>query len=210
PSVAVHPDGRQLYIACLDPEGPFGSIVTIDTASNAVVARVRVCIYPGGVAVDPQGAHVFAANPSCDAIWVIDSATNAVSHIVPLPSGSVPYDLDIGPACLRDADCDDNNPCTDDRCDSVTGACIHTNNAAPCSDDGNPCTLDTCSGGTCTHPSNAAPCDDGNACTTTDHCLNGSCVGGPPLDCDDGNPCTVDTCSAAGGCIHTPILSCAL
>ena len=108
--VAVHPDGRQIYGACRDPE----SLVTIDLASNAVVARVPVCLYPGGVAVDPEGAHVFAANTGCDALWVIDTAANAVSHILPLPSGSAPRGIAVGPVCLRDADCDDNNPLPDE------------------------------------------------------------------------------------------------
>ncbi|HMF40321.1 MAG TPA: hypothetical protein VKQ32_06495, partial [Polyangia bacterium] len=40
----------------------------------------------------------------------------------------------------------DNNVCTDDHCDAA-GACVHTNNTAPC-DDGNACTTgDTCGAG---------------------------------------------------------------
>ncbi len=45
--------------------------------------------------------------------------------------------------------CDDGNPCTDDVCDTATGLCVFTNNAAAC-DDGDACTSgDFCSNGTC-------------------------------------------------------------
>ncbi len=38
---------------------------------------------------------------------------------------------DMTPACLSDAECDDLNPCTDDKCDPKVG-CQHTNNQAEC------------------------------------------------------------------------------
>ena len=65
-------------------------------------------------------------------------------------------------ACQSNADCGDNNPCTDDACQNPgtpTAACVHVNNTAPCSD-GNACTRnDACQGGICI--GNADP-----ACTT--------------------------------------------
>ncbi len=72
--------------------------------------------------------------------------------------------------------CGDDDPCTDDLCDSATG---------------------------CLHPPNDAPCEDGNACTEADRCRHGTCVGGPAPDCDDGNVCTTDTCDPATGCVHS-------
>jgi hypothetical protein len=127
--------------------------------------------------------------------------------------------------CTVDAECDDDNPCTDDAC--IGGACQNTPNTEPC-DDGNACTTgDTCSQGTCggspvdcddnnvctddscdpvtgcVNTDNEAPCDDGNACTTGDTCSAGDCVGGPALDCDDGNGCTDDSCDSATGCVQT-------
>jgi len=52
------------------------------------------------------------------------------------------------PDCIEAADCYDNNICTDDACDSITG-CTYTYNNSPC-DDGNPDTLnDVCSNGLC-------------------------------------------------------------
>jgi uncharacterized repeat protein (TIGR01451 family) len=93
-------------------------------------------------------------------------------------------------ACQSNAECGDNNPCTDDTCQNPgtpTAACVHVNNTASCS--------------------------DGNACTGPDTCSGGLCVGGPNVctcqsnaDCDDHNPCTDDTCQNPGtttaACVH--------
>lgn len=83
-------------------------------------------------------------------------------------------------ACLpaTAVDCDDNNPCTTDRCDQELG-CVNT--------------------------PNMNPCDDGNICTIDDRCTDGKCQGGATLPCDDNNPCTADYCSSLHGCMHTPV-----
>ncbi len=128
--------------------------------------------------------------------------------------------------CTSAAQCDDENPCTDDTC--VQGKCVNTNNTAPCDDgqacsendvcsdgvcsgtavgcdDGNPCTNDSCDDSEgCVYIPNSAPCDDDNACTIGDVCSNGSCVGGDALTCDDGNECTDDSCDPASGCVYSP------
>jgi len=124
------------------------------------------------------------------------------------------------------ANCDDQNPCTDDLCDPTTG-CYHNFNNAPC-DDGNACTTgDTCSMGQCVsgaplvcddlnvctddfcdpkrgcvYVPNTNPCDDNNVCTLGDSCVDGRCVGGALVDCDDGNVCTDDLCDPLTGCYH--------
>lgn len=72
--------------------------------------------------------------------------------------------------------CNDNNLCTDDSCNEVTG---------------------------CVFAANTLPCDDNNQCTTDDQCKNKVCTGGPLVDCGDGNPCTDDLCVNGEGCIHT-------
>ena len=73
--------------------------------------------------------------------------------------------------------CDDNNVCTTDSCDPITGCANTANNAA---------------------------CDDGDVCTEQDVCASGSCQPGKTVctvcqtdgDCnDDGNPCTTPACS---------------
>ena len=114
-------------------------------------------------------------------------------------------DTCAGGVCVPGAlkGCDDANPCTDDSCDTGTGACINLSNSAPC-DDKNACTEDdVCAAKAC--KGSPLDCDDDVACTqdTCDPasgCVN-STQGGP---CDDGNPCTLDVCDPVWGCNNTP------
>jgi hypothetical protein len=78
-------------------------------------------------------------------------------------------------------DCDDQNVCTDDSCNAVSGQCDH----AP----------------------NTRQCDDGNACTMVDQCSGGACLGSVAPSCDDQNACTADSCDQALGCVH-PVVTC--
>ena len=100
--------------------------------------------------------------------------------------------------------CDDGDACTsDDLCDG--GTCGGT--AIECVDD-NPCTDDACdteTGCVFTAVDDGAPCDDEDACTGVDVCIEGVCIGGPGPDCDDGNPCTADVCDPVEGCINEPL-----
>ncbi len=132
---------------------------------------------------------------------------------------------DTGPSCTA-AQCDDQNPCTDDSCGDA-GACVHLANAATCSD-GNACTLgDSCAASVCM-PGAVTGCDDGNSCsadscdtasgclhtaasgtcTLADKCVSaascqeGGCVALGTVSCDDGNPCTTDGCTPQSGCSH--------
>ena len=125
-------------------------------------------------------------------------------------------------------DCNDNNECTDDFCDTNTGQCVNdNNNSNMCSDgdlctendechygqcvgtpknctDGNICTSDVCNpqNGHCENINNNAPCDDGDPCTIQDTCQNGVCQG-LPNNCNDFEPCTTDYCEPTNGtCIH--------
>ncbi len=125
-----------------------------------------------------------------------------------------------------DRDCDDNNICTEDRCDDALG-CLHSYNMAPCDDgsactdddkcdhgmckggsaldcdDGNVCTTDLCNEQSgCVHNNNSDPCSDGDACTAGDSCEDGECQAGSTRDCNDGQVCTDDSCDSALGCIH--------
>ena len=94
-------------------------------------------------------------------------------------------------------DCDDNNACTTDSCDSKVG-CKHVavGDGATC-DDGSKCTpTDTCKAGkcvgdtntcTCTLDSQCAPFDDGNLCNGTLTC-QASNVAGVKLCQPDNKP----------------------
>src|SRR5207249_4886098 len=104
-------------------------------------------------------------------------------------------------------DCDDDNPCTDDRCDPATG-CSHAANTAPC-DDSNACTqADICRDGACAGTD--VVCPDSDVCDGIDACdpNTGNCLAGAPPDCDDGVVCTADACDPVNGCTHTPIRGC--
>ena len=77
--------------------------------------------------------------------------------------------------CTRNDDCDDNNPCTKDKCDRSSGVCEFKPH-----DFGN-------------HYGHPVTCDDGNACTSGDACHAGVCAGvNVPDDtaCDDTDACT--------------------
>lgn len=103
--------------------------------------------------------------------------------------------------------CDDKNPCT--TADACSGGKCTSGQALNCNDN-NACTNDTCDkvSGQCVHkPSGLTTCDDNNACTQDDTCgfsieKNGWDCMGKPLDCNDGNPCTSDQCDPNVGCTH--------
>ena len=97
--------------------------------------------------------------------------------------------------------CDDGDPCTiNDIC--INGDCIGT--AKDCNDN-NTCTTDTCNTNTgeCMYLALLNdPCNDGDACTLNDTCnVNGECEG-VPMDCNDNDTCTVDMCHN-GKCFHS-------
>ncbi len=110
------------------------------------------------------------------------------------------------------SECTDENPCTTgDMC--TNGACI---GAAMDCNDNNICTDDSCNSdtGACVNLANAATCDDGNICTIGDYCNGeGTCVGDGTLNCDDQNACTADSCNSgintkviSLGCVHTNLI----
>lgn len=139
-------------------------------------------------------------------------------------------DCDDGDACTRDDECDgygrcigrerrcdDEDPCTDDRCED--GRCYNSpipGCTRPCESDQDcgqspyQCETYSCISGHCVplHDPTGSPCDDGNICTTGDACdPNGRCIGICNM-CDDQNPCTEDACHPLSGCSHYPILNC--
>ena len=184
------------------------------------------CIQPWPT---PESEHC-AAN-ACTTV-TCDPVTGCITtnNSLPCDDGDVCTTVDTcsGGICVGGSplDCDDQNLCTDDSCNLVTG-CVNTNNNAAC-DDNDACTTpDTCSGGTCVggnppdcddqnectddscdpatgcvNTNNTAACDDNDACTTPDTCSGGTCVGGNPPDCNDNNVCTDDSCDPATGCVN--------
>jgi YVTN family beta-propeller protein len=56
----------------------------IDTASNAVVKTVTVGTTPSGVAVTPDGAHIYVSNQASNNLSVIETSSNTVTATVPV------------------------------------------------------------------------------------------------------------------------------
>jgi len=134
----------------------------------------------------------------------------------------------IAGVCGAAISCNDNNACTNDSCNAVTG-CVQTANTAPCQDgnacttgdvcangacvpgaavvcnDSNACSDDSCdpATGACVFANNTAPCNDGSVCTFGDVCSGGACAPGAQISCDDGLSCSVDSCDAITGCFHS-------
>jgi YVTN family beta-propeller protein len=64
-----------------------GTVSVIDMASNTAVAMVPVGSLPFGVAVAPDGKHVYVANFNDGTVSVIDTASNTVVATVPGGAG---------------------------------------------------------------------------------------------------------------------------
>ena len=108
------------------------------------------------VVVSPEGAHLYVAGDTDDAIGAFGNLCG---------NGT----LGAGEQC------DDGNLVDGDCCSSV---CSFEVAGGSCGDDGNICTDDQCDGaGACLHINNSDPCDDGAFCTVGDTCQGGVCQG---------------------------------
>jgi hypothetical protein len=166
--------------SCLDGDDPGGTTVFLtdrrceDNDDNACTG---VCDAAGACQADPVNNGTL-----CD-----DGASCTVS------------DQCTGGVCVGtavDANCDDQQSCTDDTCDPANGSanasgCVVTNNDAnPCTDM-IACTDDVCMAGTCNSTNNDTNCDDMESCTD-DTCdpPNGDAASGCVFTNDNTNTCT--------------------
>src|SRR5438445_13565499 len=85
----------QAYITNLNDN----TVSVIDTASNTVMATVPVGNFPNGVAVTPDGAHVYVGNQGDGlvpgTVSVIDTATNKLTATVMV--GLFPFGVAVTP-----------------------------------------------------------------------------------------------------------------
>lgn len=104
-------------------------------------------------------------------------------------------------------DCNDNNPCTIDRCDPALG-CVRTPRIGACDTDNNVCTSETCVGTQCTRaPASDLVCLDADPtdcvdvfCDPTGGCSTRTVTSGQT--CNDRVGCTSnDRCDAVGRCV---------
>ncbi len=131
------------------------------------------CLSGGNLDCDDDN---LCTNDSCSP----DSGCVHSNNQVPCSDGDVCTSSDkcAGGECAGGPQkvCDDENPCTNNFCDSFTG---------------------------CEHTPNAAACSDGNECSTGDHCSKMKCATTGTLDCADENPCTNDSCDPVEGCVYS-------
>jgi hypothetical protein len=103
------------------------------------------------------------------------------SNVAPCDDGLA---CTLGDACKNNScvvgqpkQCNDQEVCTQDLCNSKTGLCQYL-----------------------ALPLEASACNaDGSECTKNDSCYQGKCQPGKKVNCDDGQPCTLDVCDAKTG-----------
>jgi hypothetical protein len=138
----------------LDGQGPASSDRITGFGTSLSWSKATIDGPVATIVVSTPGVHVLNLWMREDGLTVdrLLLTTNAGFT----PSGAGPTESSRGGSsgCTSAADCNDNNPCTNDTCSS--GTCSHANNTAACADDGSACTNDVCSAGVCTHPQNGS------------------------------------------------------
>ncbi len=156
------------------------------TRPIATLGRVAL-----GQAVTVDVTSAFQAGAGRYALAIRSASTDGAHYASrehPTASRGPRLQLTLVPSCTQDAECDDGNPCTLDRCDGAPG---------------------------CAHEAAVGACDDGTACTDADACVAGSCRGTPRcgngvLDESCGEQCDGLVTAACPGscradCICTPV-----
>ncbi|MCC6766262.1 MAG: PQQ-dependent sugar dehydrogenase [Deltaproteobacteria bacterium] len=171
-SIALDPETVDLTFASTPP----GLTLVVESAA-AVTPFVRTAVVGAALAVDAPAPQALDGVDWLFASW---SDGGLRAHALTVPATDATITAAFVSACHDDFDCDDGEPCTDERCDLV-GGCVRTT------------------------VSDGASCDDGTVCNGIAQCLAGVCTGAPALDCDDHNPCTYDACDPLDGCGHAPL-----
>jgi hypothetical protein len=155
-------DGDAYYRANVSPGGPYATA----TAGGLLVTTLQFEALPAGTGTTE------ITIVACDG-----STCTQVSNKLPTEggidiTGTLGAPADVTVECQSAADCNDNNPCTDDVCDG-SNLCINTPNDANDPDDGLFCN------------GLEIACEDGVIIVD----------GGSIPDCDDGFDCTLDYCN---------------
>lgn len=199
PCTAAFTGDQKVFLQSHDPAGYTISIhaATVDAGLSAP-ADVARCIFelPAGAPLQPEDFAVTVTEAT-------DLNTGA-AYLAPPAIG-----VRIGSrGCVSDADCDDGNICTTNRCDHANGdpatGCVTALNSAPCND-GVFCNgADRCSAGTCSrHEGDPCPGINGDRdCTqscdeSADDCTAADPDGSP---CDDADACTLEEICNQGVC----------
>ncbi len=90
-NVLLSPDSTMLYSST----GRGGTVVAIDTKTNAVKGEVTVGKRPWGIALSPDGKTLYSANGPSNDVSAVDLATLAVK--AKAPAGGGPWGLVVLP-----------------------------------------------------------------------------------------------------------------
>jgi YVTN family beta-propeller protein len=85
----VHPDGKRVFVT----SGGEGTVQVIDTATNAIVAKIAVGKRPWNMALTPDGGKLYVACGRSNQVTVIDTATN--TKIADVDVGALPWGVAI-------------------------------------------------------------------------------------------------------------------
>ena len=167
------------------------------TNDSVIVTLTGAGIAPAGTySLDAGLAVPYTSNPF--KIFGLLPGPHSLSVITATPCTSNVVQF----VMLDGAISEDNNPCTIDGCNSITGV-FHNAIAV---DDGNACTTDGCSSINGIFNTQILT-DDGNACTT-DGCSTLTGVFHTPAITDDGDICTLDVCNTSNGIVsHPPVIT---
>ena len=165
------------------------------TNDSAVVTLTGTGITATGTYSLDAGAPVpYTSNPFKIFGLLAGSHSLTVTTATPCTSNTAQFII------LDGASAEDNNICTTDGCNSITGV-FHSPITG---DDGNACTTDGCNSLTGVF-NTLITVDDGNPCTV-DGCNSITGVFNTPVIVEDFNACTVDACSTINGAVsHTPV-----
>ncbi len=83
--IKLSADGKKLYVVCEDGD----VLLTVDTQSKTVVARVAVGHKPKGLAISPDGKTLYVSNEWSDTVNEIDAATFTVKRTLKTGWGPV-------------------------------------------------------------------------------------------------------------------------
>lgn len=198
------------------------------TAPSACDASASYCkintIVPGGNRCELVDRDCLSVYPSrCDNAYCDEAAQACMTDPIVCPAspnstcfirsclpttGECITDILPDPTCTdeceQDAQCNDDNHCTIDRCVATDTFRVCKFIPRTC-DDGDPCTEDYCTNphqGCEARPRPSTYCDDAKDCTV-DTCVPGEGCRHEPLPCDDGQSCTFDVCDVdSGQCLN--------
>ena len=194
---------------CSNPPAPDGTTCTDHLSCNGEeVCQAGVCV-PGNPLLNGTpcgGTDPCSGIQTCEGGACVTTPAQLPGSSCQPPDSACPGICDSNLTCRI---CDDGNLCTNDRCDTTTSMCAHTNvpNGTDCEDE-NLCNgRETCKAGVCA-PGNPRPngtsCDDGDSCNGIERCKNAVCMPGRALPdetvCVEGDHCLNPSHCHGGAC----------